>query len=78
MMKVNQGDDRFFELAIQTVLHNNKHRLYLLTDQGESDVFLRDMSREILQKARTFKTITDTAVREMEMEPLAAIREGVQ
>ncbi|MDF2718608.1 MAG: hypothetical protein K0R28_5533 [Paenibacillus sp.] len=78
MMKVNQGDDRFFELAIQTVLHNNKHRLYLLTDKGESDVFLRDMSREILQKARTFKTITDTAVRELEMEPRAAIREGVQ
>lgn len=78
MMKVSQGDERFFELAIQTVLHNNKHRLYLLTDSGESDLFLRDMSREILQKARTFKTITDTAVREMEIGPRAVVREGIR
>lgn len=78
MMKVSQGDERFFELAIQTVLHNNKHRLYLLTDTGEAEPFLRDMSREILQKARTFKTITDAAVRDLEIGQRAFVREVVQ
>lgn len=77
-MKVNQGDERFFELAIQTVLHNNKHRLYLLTDTGGSDLFLRDMSHEILQKAQTFKTIADTAVREMESDPWAIAQEAAR
>ena len=65
-MMVSQGDERFFELAIQTVLHNNKHRLALPADIGERDLFLQDMSREILQKAQSFKSITDTTIRELE------------
>ncbi|PYI53857.1 hypothetical protein DLM86_14980 [Paenibacillus flagellatus] len=76
-MKMNSGDERFIALAIQTVLHSNKHRLYRLTDSGEYDSFLREMSREIVQKAQTFKTITETAVRELEAESWTAYREGV-
>ncbi|MEF3307065.1 hypothetical protein [Paenibacillus sp. GYB003] len=77
-MKVSQGDERFFELAIQTVLHNNKHRLTLPADVGERDLFLQDMSREILQKAQTFKRITDTAIRELESDPNALLWEGAR
>lgn len=76
-MKVNPGDERFFAMAIQTVLFHNKHRLYLLTDSGGSDTFLREMSQEILQKAQTFKTITETAVKELERQPRMAFQEGV-
>lgn len=74
-MKVNQGDERFFALAIQTVLHSNKHRLYLLTDTGECDSFLREMSDEILHRAQAFKRITETAVRELDHDGI--YREGV-
>jgi hypothetical protein len=76
-MKVKQGDERFFALAIQTVLHSNKHRLSQLTDADESDAFLREISREILQKAQTFKAITETAVHELDHQPGWAYREGV-
>lgn len=78
MMKLNQGDDCFFELAIQTVLHNNKHRLCMLTDDNASDLLLRDLSREIMQRAQKFKMITDMAIEELEHGPGAAFREGVQ
>ncbi|GAA3408918.1 hypothetical protein ACFFNY_08380 [Paenibacillus hodogayensis] len=71
-MKVSQGDEHFFELAIQTVLHNNKHRLHAPLNSGEDDLFLQDMSREIMQKAQTFKTITDAAIRELESDSGAA------
>ncbi|RKN80585.1 hypothetical protein [Paenibacillus ginsengarvi] len=77
-MDVNHENERFFELAIQTVLHNNKHRLALSSENGERDLFLQNMSREILEKAQTFKRITDTAIREMESNPDAWQWEGTR
>lgn len=77
-MMGSQGDEQFFELAIQTVLHNNKHRLRQPLDSGEGDLFLQDMSREIMRKAQTFKTIADAAVRELESGSGALRWEGAR
>ncbi|MDF2720594.1 MAG: hypothetical protein K0Q59_269 [Paenibacillus sp.] len=77
-MKLNQGDECYFELALQTVLHNNKHRLSTINDDNVSDLLLRELTREVMQRAQTFKMITDMTVAELESGVGVAFKEGVQ
>ena len=77
LMDAGLKDERIVAMAIQTVLFLNKHRLHLLADSAACDSFLRELSRDVIRKARTFKRIADTAVAEDPLQSTAFQEESL-
>ncbi|MEI7024763.1 hypothetical protein [Paenibacillus sp. y28] len=65
-------DQTLLELAIQTVLFQHRHELGSLSAQDNVHL-LRKMAKEIIQRAQTFDTITDSVIKKVE-----AVQNGLQ
>jgi hypothetical protein len=64
-MDLNQIDSKYVEIAVQTVLYQNKERLGQLASH-EDEEFIKYLSEEIVRKAIQFQKITDSAVQILE------------
>lgn len=67
MMELKSAEDQqYLILAIQTVLYNNKNRLPGITDLNKQKSIIVELSKEIMTIAKTYKTITEEMLHQME------------
>jgi hypothetical protein len=59
-MELNPDDRKYVTMAIQTVLHNNRHRIHLFMEEHRQYDFIREMSDEIWLRAKRFKDMENT------------------
>ena len=55
----DKDDQRYLQLAIQTIIHKNRHNFNLGTHSQQNPLFIKDISKEIVSVANRFKQITE-------------------
>ena len=57
---------QYFQLAIQTVLYLNRDHISLLVEESTKESFIKDISAEIMSRARKFKKLTTASIEELQ------------
>jgi hypothetical protein len=57
---MDQDNSKYLQLAIETVFFLNKDRIQLHTDVTSKETIIKDMSSEIMSRAKRFKLLTSS------------------
>jgi hypothetical protein len=55
---MDQDNSKYLQLAIETVFFLNKDRIQLHTDVMSKETIIKDMSSDIMSRAKRFKKLT--------------------